>query len=317
MQPSLGKRPREIHTKHLTERERFRVRTLYFDAFMSKKRIEEVTGYSIGQIRHAISAKSSAVAPRSGRPKKARNGQAPANQPAEDDGSSPQGFPEESSTVVPSSSTSSTPAQLAPIISPAPPQERAQRASLPSFNQLPPEIRRHIWYLVLTSASPSPPPSSSPSPTTSSPSTPPSSSSSSSPLSCTWWISPLPHPPFLITGVFPAHWTTHWKSYLDHRQPAAWLLSHVSREARQVVLDTFTPIWSEAGLRMLGSTVQFLWIDARHDEIYFKDGDGESESESADALPGLLEKSRAAVLPHLSRVAGGCSASRINGISRP
>lgn len=303
MPPSLGKRPREIHTKHLTERERFRVRTLYFDAFMSKKRIEEVTGYSIGQIRHAISAKSSAVAPRSGRPKKVRNGQAPANQSAEGNRSSSQSLPEENSAAVQSASAA---AQCAPSASLAPAPEQVQRAS-PSFNRLPPEVRRRIWYLVLTSASPSSSPAITTSPSSPSSSSP-SSPSSSSPLSCTWWIEQLPHSPFLITGVFPAHWSTHWKAYLEHRQPAAWLLCHLNREARQVVLDTFTPVWSEAGLRMLGSAVQFLWIDARHDRIHFKDG--------MDALPGLLDKSRAAVLPHLSPAAR-CSVSSVDGISTP
>lgn len=71
LSPSTSQnRPREVHTKHLTELERFRVRTLYYDAAMSKKRISEVTNYSLSQIRTAIRAKSAAVPPRSGRPKK-------------------------------------------------------------------------------------------------------------------------------------------------------------------------------------------------------------------------------------------------------
>ncbi|KAI1385746.1 uncharacterized protein F4822DRAFT_414073 [Hypoxylon trugodes] len=67
---SLGNRPKEVHTKHLTELERFRVRTLHFDARMSAGRIHAVTGYSMSQIRTAIRAKSAAVPPRTGRPKK-------------------------------------------------------------------------------------------------------------------------------------------------------------------------------------------------------------------------------------------------------
>lgn len=70
MPPGLGNRPKEVHTKHLTELERFRVRTLYYDAGMSKKRIEEVTGYSNSQIRTAVRAKSAAIPPRTGRPRK-------------------------------------------------------------------------------------------------------------------------------------------------------------------------------------------------------------------------------------------------------
>ncbi|KAI1645144.1 hypothetical protein F4815DRAFT_164735 [Daldinia loculata] len=249
-----GNRPKEIHTKHLTERERFRVRTLYYDASMSKKRIEEVTGYSLSQIRTAIRAKSSAIPPRSGRPKKAGKD----NSATDDAGPSSEGFASEDSALVPRSNS---------------PQEALRPQTASPLDRLPPALRRYIWQLVLTCAP------------------------MACPLSCVWWVEKLPQYPWLVTGVFPEHWETHWREYLEHRQPAARLLCHLNREARQVVLDTFAPVWSEAGLRMLGSTVKFLWIDPRHDKIYCKD--------DAAALPDLLDKSRAAVLPDLSHLPTG------------
>ncbi|KAI1139236.1 hypothetical protein F5Y05DRAFT_342311 [Hypoxylon sp. FL0543] len=296
--PEPTRRPKNVHTKHLTERERFRIRTLYYDASMSKKRIAEITGHSLGQIRHAVSAKSSAVAPRSGRPRKVRNGQGPANQPTEGEGSSAQGLGEESSAVASSESTPAQPPSRRPL---ATPQEGVQRAA-PSFTNLPPEIRRHIWQLVLTSASSPPPSSSSP------PSTAPSSSSfpSPSPLSCTFWLEKLPHTPHLLAGVFPQHWDAHCKQYLARRQPTARALCRVSREARQAVLDTFAPVWSEAGHRALGSTVPFLLVDPRHDRLCYR--------HDASDLPGLLAMSRAAVLPRLSPAAGGGGA--VGGVDR-
>ncbi|KAI4858614.1 hypothetical protein F4820DRAFT_442094 [Hypoxylon rubiginosum] len=198
-----GNRPKEVHTKHLTELERFRVRTLYYDAGMSKKRIEEVTGYSNSQIRTAIRAKSAAIPHRTGRPRKQRFGQLPADQhqQAEDeagpssqsqgsvvkgdsgavappDGSS-HGFPS-SSSLVPTNTADTLQArsqqhQHFPRVS------SASTASAPaSFNRLPPHLRRYIWTLVLTHPPRSP-----------------------VPLSVTWWVEPLPRSPWLVAGVFP------------------------------------------------------------------------------------------------------------------
>jgi hypothetical protein len=62
-------RPKGVHTKHLTELERFRVRTLYYDAGLTKSRIREITGYSTSQIRTAVRAKSATIGRRPGRPR--------------------------------------------------------------------------------------------------------------------------------------------------------------------------------------------------------------------------------------------------------
>jgi len=68
-------RPKGVHTKHLTELERFRVRTLYYDALLNKNRIKKITGYSDSQIRTAIRAKTSSITRRPGRPKKGSKGE--------------------------------------------------------------------------------------------------------------------------------------------------------------------------------------------------------------------------------------------------
>ncbi|KAI1377875.1 hypothetical protein F4677DRAFT_458613 [Hypoxylon crocopeplum] len=301
-----GNRPKEIHTRHLTELERFRVRTLYYDACMSKKRIEEVTGYSSSQIRTAIRAKSAAVGTRTGRPKKARNGQTSADQQPDEAGPSSQGAVSEDPAGIPG-----IPAPAEPHPS-DPSRERQQRGPA-SFNRLPAELRRHIWYLVLTSSSPSAPPPATPTPShPASPSSPPPPPSS--PLSCVWWVEPLPQPPWLAAGVFPEHWSTHWKAYLGQRQAAARQLCGTSREARRVVLETLAPVWSEAGLRMLGAPLPFLWLDPRRDGVYCKDD--AAAAAAATELPALFDKARAAVLPHLGRGRASSSSGGDGGSSR-
>ncbi|RYP52686.1 hypothetical protein DL768_002193 [Monosporascus sp. mg162] len=54
-------------TKHLTEADRQRVRTLYFDAKLSPSEIERITGFTLGQIKR--SRESVQVGKRTGRPK--------------------------------------------------------------------------------------------------------------------------------------------------------------------------------------------------------------------------------------------------------
>jgi transposase len=63
-------RGHNIHTKHLDSEDRLRVRTLYFDAEMSLGQIVKKTGFSRGQVRHAIRAEKAEVGVRSGRPRK-------------------------------------------------------------------------------------------------------------------------------------------------------------------------------------------------------------------------------------------------------
>ncbi|KAI6086082.1 hypothetical protein F4821DRAFT_260375 [Hypoxylon rubiginosum] len=329
-----GNRPKEVHTKHLTELERFRVRTLYFDAGMSKKRIEEVTGYSNSQIRTAIRAKSAAIPHRTGRPRKQRFGQRPADNEADDEagpsqsqGSAAEG--EDSSAAAATAAaapngsssnggsfSSSDPTTLALQASQHqhPTTTTTSSSSPPaSFNRLPASLRRYIWTLVLTY--------------------PPSSPA---PLSITWWVDPLPRSPYLVGGVFPEHWATHWKAYLAYRAAPARVLCAVSREARRAVVDTFAAVWTNSnnpqvqpqprsqhqpnrdpasasshphhqhqhqhggagayygyGYGLGAAVAPFLWVDPRHDNIYCEDPG------AAQNLPALLDRSRAAVLPHL------------------
>lgn len=93
------------------------------------------------------------------------------------------------------------------------------------------------------------------------------------------------------------HWAAQWRTYTHHRLPAAKLLSAVNREARRVVLAVLAPVWSEAGARMLGAAVPFLWMDPRRDVVYCKGA-------VAEDLLVVLARARAAVLPHLGAVAG-------------
>ncbi|KAI1456306.1 hypothetical protein F4805DRAFT_458954 [Annulohypoxylon moriforme] len=132
--PTGGTRPKGLHIKHLTELERFRVRTLYYDAGMSKPRIKQVTGYSTSQIRTAIHAKTAAVAPRSGRPKRDPNGETPTKKSTDKAGSSSQDPAEGELAVSPSGHINYTPnTPSLPNTSLQPPQGTSQQQPLPSF----------------------------------------------------------------------------------------------------------------------------------------------------------------------------------------
>ncbi|KAI0165203.1 hypothetical protein GGR52DRAFT_585189 [Hypoxylon sp. FL1284] len=331
-----GNRPKEVHTKHLTELERFRVRTLYFDAGMSKKQIEDVTGYSNSQIRTAIRAKSAAIPHRTGRPRKQRHNQeAVGAGPSQQSQGSAEGDSSMALSAAPDSSSFSSPSELlAANTTAAQALQVSSSSSFPPtttttfspFSRLPPHLRRYIWALVLAYPVPG---------------------TASAPLSMTWWVEPLPRAPWLAAGVFPEppqqqhphphphpqqqqyphqqHWTlaTHhrWRAYVAYRHAPARVLCAVSREARRLVADTFAAVWSAevagpgggggrvpslgyGGLVAVeggavgaagrgGGCVPFLWIDPRRDDIYCED------PVAARDVPALLERSRAALLPHL------------------
>ncbi|CAK7223199.1 hypothetical protein SCUCBS95973_005093 [Sporothrix curviconia] len=61
-------------TKHLTEADRLRARTLFFDAGLPKARICQITGFSLNQVKLAIREKTPKT--RSGRPPRRRPGAA-------------------------------------------------------------------------------------------------------------------------------------------------------------------------------------------------------------------------------------------------
>ncbi|ERT02187.1 uncharacterized protein SPSK_05483 [Sporothrix schenckii 1099-18] len=63
-------------TKHLTEADRLRARTLFFDAGLPKARICQITGFSLNQVKLAIREKTPKT--RSGRPPRRRPGAASA-----------------------------------------------------------------------------------------------------------------------------------------------------------------------------------------------------------------------------------------------
>jgi len=63
-------RPRgTIGRRQLSAEQRQRIRTLYFDAHLSKAQIASITGATPDQIRYTIRAPSADIAPRSGRPR--------------------------------------------------------------------------------------------------------------------------------------------------------------------------------------------------------------------------------------------------------
>ncbi|RYP16595.1 hypothetical protein DL765_005056 [Monosporascus sp. GIB2] len=65
--PVRVRRPKDLHTKHLTTEQRARVRTLHFDARMSYGEIREATGFTKSQIQTACIATQAAPKPHTGR----------------------------------------------------------------------------------------------------------------------------------------------------------------------------------------------------------------------------------------------------------
>ncbi|KAI1102150.1 hypothetical protein F4804DRAFT_353977 [Jackrogersella minutella] len=259
---SAGNRPKEVHTKHLTELERFRVRTLYYDAAMSKRRIAEVTGYSISQIRTAIRAKTAAVPPRSGRPKRSRNGQPPTTPTAAAAAApSSQDAALEDTTPPPSSIALAAPAQ--PSTHPAhpvPPSAHPPPPPRSSLSRLPPSIRRLIYAHVLLGASPG------------------------LKFQLTW----LRGPPCLLADPDAGSAAQGPR----RRHAAAMQLYFLCREARAAVLDHLTPVW--AGGR--AATPPFFWLDLRRDVVSWA---GAAAADPGDLGGVLLRNARAAVLPRL------------------
>ncbi|KAF6816267.1 hypothetical protein CSOJ01_03116 [Colletotrichum sojae] len=65
---SHNRRPPDCHTKQLTDAERLRIRTLFFDGGLSKRAIANRTGFTFAQVRHAL--KQATAKPRPRRPQK-------------------------------------------------------------------------------------------------------------------------------------------------------------------------------------------------------------------------------------------------------
>ncbi|KAI8631833.1 hypothetical protein F5Y19DRAFT_377215 [Xylariaceae sp. FL1651] len=118
-----------------------------------------------------------------------------------------------------------------------------------SFNDLPPEIRLHIWRRALST-----------SPTQ----TPPSRS---------WALAVLPRQPWLELGLSPPDVKLEnppWSQYVDNRHVPAMILSRVNREARRVVLERHTPILVSQTIRESSRGIpRFIWIDRYSDVIHF------------------------------------------------
>ncbi|KAI0189554.1 hypothetical protein EV127DRAFT_432105 [Xylaria flabelliformis] len=289
-------RPKNIHTKHLTVLDRFRVRTLYYDACLSKERIRQITGYSLGQIRTAVRARSAAVGKRPGRPKntpkkgKSSNAELPTPgssdenaelirqakhyfenvdpfrpRPDEDEAvydaresgdEEEEGEDEEDDTlrIVSASVEAALLAQASSATDPAPPEEEvpAPAATQPqrtNFNDLPTEVRVHIWRCVLST-----------SPTQVAPSR-------------SWALAVLPREPWLELGMSPPHVQLEnppWDHYVEARHVPATVLTRVNREARSTVLQRCTPILISKTVRDSSKGIPpFIWIDRYSDVIHF------------------------------------------------
>ncbi|KAI0965567.1 hypothetical protein F4678DRAFT_330923 [Xylaria arbuscula] len=287
-------RPKGVHTKHLTELDRFRVRTLYYDACLSKGRIRQITGYSASQIRTAVRAPSSAVGKRPGRPKEtkkrgSRSSNAKSSSPNEsdvnaeliqqahdffargshmgtgedddDDGESDDEGDEDDAPPI-ASTQHSTPPPLAPLIT-----QTSTAISSPSVaagGPLTPIIDRRG-----TTFSDLPPDVRihiwrcvlSAAPTQTAPSR-------------SWALAVLPAQPWLELGMSPpSHVKLEnppWGHYVDTRHVPATVLTRVNRESRKTVLERCTPIAISKTTRESSKGIpQFIWIDRYSDVIHF------------------------------------------------
>ncbi|KAI1820099.1 hypothetical protein F4861DRAFT_524355 [Xylaria intraflava] len=285
-------RPKGLHTKHLTALERFRVRTLYYDAGLSRDRVHQITGYSKNQIRTAVRAKSAAVGKRPGRPKKF-------------------GGVTLSGAGLPTSSSSDADAELIQQAQTAlaregfmlttgesddhggnrgsEEDEDGEDEDYDENDHLAPNPSA-----VVSAPEALPPVMDSRSPvnlwTAAEPrrrgfnDLPPdirvsiwrcvlSTAPTQVPPSRSWAVAVLPHQPWLELGVSPPDIKLEnppWSHYVDTRHVPATILTRVNREARRVVLERCTPIMVSRSIResSKGSPV-FIWVDRRSDVMHF------------------------------------------------
>ncbi|CAJ2509252.1 Uu.00g142780.m01.CDS01 [Anthostomella pinea] len=263
-------RPKGVHTKHLTELERFRVRTLYYDACMTKRRIQEVTGYSESQIRTAVRAKTFQIGKRTGRPRKGyrpttakdKELPSPSGQEWEEEDQDPGAsaeliqqarnfFAHEESLVSVDDSVMDdqvTGKQPHSVIDPRIIEE--QPLVRTGFNDLPEKIRLRIWQNVL--------------------STLPGQTS----VSRSWALEVKSVSPWIELGLMPPGVTftnPPWGMYVNDRHVPAMALSHVNGEARQAVLERLTPIMVSSTLNNnpAANMPKMVWVDRVADHVHF------------------------------------------------
>ncbi|KAI0870471.1 hypothetical protein GGS24DRAFT_475116 [Hypoxylon argillaceum] len=285
-------RPKGVHTKHLTELERFRVRTLYYDASLSKGRIRQITGYSASQIRTAVRAKSASVGRRPGRPQVPKKGSKASNAklptpngsdasaellrqakryfaredsltPGEDDGDvhdreSDDNDEDEDDT--PPNAWARTSAPLAPQV----PSTALARTTIPARPATPatapaePSRQRRPNLSDLPAAL--------------------RMRIWRSVLAATppraWALAVLPGPPWLELGMSPPHVRLEhnppWAHYVSGRHVPSSALVRVNREARRAVLERGTPVLVSAAVREASrGTPRLVWIDRYSDVVHF------------------------------------------------
>ncbi|KAI0017113.1 hypothetical protein F4780DRAFT_625278 [Xylariomycetidae sp. FL0641] len=254
-------RPKGIHTKHLTELERFRVRTLYYDACLTKKRIQEITGYSESQIRTAVRAKTAAVGKRSGRPRKGYR-------PYPENTAAPAASEEEASAeLIQQAQNYFTESHDDSMVSVDDNVDtRDSDPSRKGFNDLPPDIRINIWKMVLCIAP------------------------FQMPIVRSWALAVLNASPWLQLDFSPPGvqlTNPPWNHYTDNRHGPATALCMVNREAREVVLERLTPIRVAPTIHL---PYKYVWVDQHLDNNHFF---------GAPVYPGLFERAGKAASPTL------------------
>lgn len=156
-------------------------------------------------------------------------------------------------TPMASASTSTSPVQTLVVVDSSR-EGSAEGVSTPAgattFKSLPKEVRIHIWRCVLSTAP-----------------------SQVAPVR-TWALAVLPCAPWLELGMTPPPnvklENPPWDHYVNTRHVPATVLTKVSKEARGVVLERFTPIQvAGTGGPSSKNIPTFIWIDRWSDVIHF------------------------------------------------
>ncbi|KAI1325545.1 hypothetical protein F5Y16DRAFT_260166 [Xylariaceae sp. FL0255] len=326
-------RPKGVHTKHLTELERFRIRTLYYDACLTKRRIREITGYSESQIRTAVRAKTAAPGKRPGRPRK-NGGKAPPpiQPPSEAEANAllvlqaQQYFAEREGGLMDEDDEDDEDGDGDGDDEPMSPfpvgNMTRSNQMLPSHFSSPTTpispYQNHHPYAPPFPVIPAQPVSTSWSLGKSIPDLPRKIRlhiwravlqflPSQSPHARTWAVSVRSEPPFLELGTAspppPVQLLPNppWAEYVSQRHVPAMALARTNREARAVVLERLTPVVVSPGIGGGRQGIPaFVWVDRVCDFVHFdrgESGGGEGEDDSELEAAELFEKAGRVAFP--------------------
>ncbi|KAI0432433.1 hypothetical protein F5Y09DRAFT_339652 [Xylaria sp. FL1042] len=290
-------RPKGVHTKHLTELDRFRVRTLYYDACLSKGRIRQITGYSPSQIRTAVRAKTAAVGKRPGRPKEpkkrgSQSSNAKSSSPNESDANAEllqqarEYFSREGHMSPGEDDDDDDDGESDDEGDDGAPCDASAQAPTPTLALAPSTTQTSavVSSLPVSAAGGAPALSAGHRRTTFNDLSPEirihiwrcvlSTSPTQVAPSRSWALAVLPHQPWLELGMSPPPHVKlenpPWAHYVDTRHVPATVLTRVNREARKTVLERCTPILVSRTTRESSKGIPlFIWIDRYSDVIHF------------------------------------------------